>query len=189
MVLAVGEGHGDIDDREPERTPVQILLHAALDRGDVLPRHRATDNGLGELETGAAGQRLDVEMDITELAVAARLLLVAAMLGGRLADGLFVRHLRQPRLDLEIVSVAQPCQGDLKVDLALPPQQHLIGVGVLLEGERRVLLDEFGEGAGEPHLVGPFLGGDRQRVNRLERARPWHDTLRPLARGGEHVAG
>jgi hypothetical protein len=52
-----------------------------LDRRDPLAGHGAAGDLVVELETLAARQRLDLDDDVAELAVAARLLLVAARLG------------------------------------------------------------------------------------------------------------
>ena len=55
--------------------------------------------------------------------------------------------------DREVVAVAQPVERDLQMDVALPPQHHLLGVGVLLELEGRILLDQLADGAGQLDVV------------------------------------
>ena len=80
MIGAVGQVHRHIDHRKAQRTGLQIVAHAGLDRLDILLRHDAAGDRVGELEAAAARQRLDLEHHVAELAVAARLLLVAAAL-------------------------------------------------------------------------------------------------------------
>ena len=105
MELAVGQFHRNIDHREAQRPAHQKILHPMFDGGNILLRHDAAGDGIGELETGAARQRFDLDMHITELAVAARLLFVAGMLGYVLADRFLVGHLRQLRFNLQLVAV------------------------------------------------------------------------------------
>src|SRR5437588_250661 len=83
-----------------------------LHRADVVARYRAADHLLGELEAIAARQRLDVEHDIAELAVSARLLLVAAALDDRLADGLLIADRGWMRGDLDAEAIVQPLARD-----------------------------------------------------------------------------
>ena len=59
------------------------VLDALLDRRDVLPRDRAAEDVVLELEVAAARQRLDPDLAVAELAVAAGLLLVPAVRLGR----------------------------------------------------------------------------------------------------------
>ena len=54
-----------------------------LDRGDELARDRAAEDLVDELEVAAARQRLDLDLAVAELAVAAGLLLVPAVRLGR----------------------------------------------------------------------------------------------------------
>ena len=63
-----------------------------LDRRDELPRDRAAEDVVDELEVAAARQRLDLDLAVAELAVAAGLLLVPAVRLGRRRDRLAVRE-------------------------------------------------------------------------------------------------
>ena len=78
MIAAVRKIDGEIDDRKAERTVHHLLLHAGLDGRNVLLRHDAAGDRIGERKSRAARQRLDLDDDVAELAVAARLLLVPA---------------------------------------------------------------------------------------------------------------
>ena len=88
--LAVGQGDRDVDHGEAERAALHGVVGALLDGGDVVARHGAALDHLGEGEAGAAAARGDDELDVGELAGAAGLLLVAVggLLG--LGDGLAV---------------------------------------------------------------------------------------------------
>ena len=73
-----------VDDGEAEHAAVlHRLVHALLDRGDELPRDRAADDLVVELEAAAALERLDADERDAELAVTAGLLLVLALGLGR----------------------------------------------------------------------------------------------------------
>ena len=81
MVAAVDQRDGDVHDREATKRPfLQRILHALLDRRDVLLGNGPAVDLLVELEAFAASQRPHLDDDVAELAVAARLLFVAAML-------------------------------------------------------------------------------------------------------------
>ena len=80
VVAAVDQGHRDVDHREAQRALLHRVADALLDRRDPLLRHGAAVDLLLELEAFAARQRADFDDHVAELAVAARLLLVAAVL-------------------------------------------------------------------------------------------------------------
>src|SRR5262249_17773678 len=115
VILAVIERDRYVDDREPERTAIEKLARPLLPRRYVLPRYRAADDMVDDLEAGAARQRLDLDMDVPELAVAAALLLVAPMLLDAAADGLLVVDGRTMRLDREAVFELQAIDRHLEM--------------------------------------------------------------------------
>ena len=95
------------------------------------------------------------------------------MLGRALADRLLVGGLGLGHLDLDVVFALQALGRDLEVDLALAPDQHLVGVGVVLDRDRGVLLDQLGDAARQLDLV--------LAVERLHRERAWeHGTPLPF---------
>ena len=106
------------------------VLDALLHRRDVLPRDRAAEDVVLELEVAAAGQRLHADLAVAELAVAARLLLVAAVRLGRGRDGLPVRDPRRLEVDLDAEAPLQLGDRDLDVELALAGEQHLVRLRV-----------------------------------------------------------
>ena len=105
--------------------------------------------------------RLDVEHDVAELAVAARLLLVAPALHDRLLDGLAIADARAPPLDRDAETVGEPFGRDPQMHLALPPHDHLVGLRIVDDDERRVLLDELVEGKAELDVVLALFRRDR----------------------------
>lgn len=135
MIGAVGQRHLQIGDGEAERAAREPVDDALFHRADVVARHRAADHLLGEFEALAARQRPDLEHDVAELTVAAGLLLVAAALDDRLADGLLVADRRRMRRDLDAEAVAQPLIGHTQMHLALSPQYRVVGLGVLHDDE------------------------------------------------------
>ena len=79
MRLAVDERHADVDHRVAGAdAALHLGAHALLDRGDELPRHRAADDLVDELEARARRQRLDLDVADGVLAVPAGLLDVPA---------------------------------------------------------------------------------------------------------------
>ena len=74
VVRAVDQRDLDVDHRVAgEDAVVSASRDALLDRGDVLPRDRAADDLVDELEALAGLVRLDLELDVAVLAVAAGL--------------------------------------------------------------------------------------------------------------------
>ena len=69
--LAGDEGHRHVHHREAQGPVAQIFHHAFLDRGDVVARDGAAHHRVDEAVAGAARQRLHLDLDVGELAVAA----------------------------------------------------------------------------------------------------------------------
>ena len=95
------------------------VLDALLDRRNELPRNRAAEDVVDELEIGAARQRLDLDLAVAELAVAAGLLLVAAVRLGRRLDRLAIRNARRLQVHVDAEAALQLRDRDLDVQLAL----------------------------------------------------------------------
>ena len=112
------------------------VLDALLDRRHELPRDGAAEDVVLELEVAAARQRLDPDLAVAELAVAAGLLLVAAVrLGGR-GDRLAVGNPRRLEVDLDAEAAFQLGDGDLDVQLALAGQQQLVRLRIARVADR-----------------------------------------------------
>src|SRR5580700_344295 len=97
MVGAVLQLHRHVDHREAERTAIERILHAGLDRGEILARHGAAMDRFGKGKAVASPARLHVDDNVAELAMAARLLLVPAADGDGVLDGFTVGDERLPR--------------------------------------------------------------------------------------------
>ena len=168
MIRAVDQRHGEIDHREAERSVRQRVDDAFLDGGNIIARHDAAGDLLLEGKARAARQRLDVEHDVAVLAVAARLLLVAAALDDAFADGLAVADARLAPLDGDAEAVAQPLGGDAQVHFALAPQHHFVGFRIVLDGDRRIFLGELVQGLAELDVVLALLrrdgNGEHRRI-------------------------
>src|SRR5690606_2048717 len=82
----------------------------------------------------------DLEHHVAELAMTARLLLVAAALGDALADGLAVGDRRRVGFDRDLVLALETLDHDTQVHFAMAGQDGFPGLLVLLDAERRVLL-------------------------------------------------
>src|SRR5262249_19126716 len=85
VIAAVDQGHGAVDDLESERALLHRFADAVLDRRGPLPGNGAAVDFLLEDEALAAAERTDLDDHVAELAMAAGLLLVAAVLAHRLA--------------------------------------------------------------------------------------------------------
>src|SRR5215472_17432255 len=138
----------DINDRKTDRAAPQRLDHAFLDCGDIITRDRAADDSVDIGETRAARQRFHLERDVGELAMAPTLTLEAGMLLSAAPDRLLVVHRSAASIDRQVVAIAQAVDGDLQMNVALAPQHHFLRVGVLLELERGILLDQLTDRAG-----------------------------------------
>ena len=163
MVLAVDAAHPDVDDREARQGAVRKPLEdALLDGRDQVARDRAADDLVDELESAPTGQRLHAQVADPEHALAAGLLLQLPLHVLDLArDRLAVRDLRAREIDLEVEHALQAAGADPDVQLAHAGQQELTGVGVAIDVQRRVFLDEARERREELVLVGLGLRGDR----------------------------
>ena len=81
----------------------------------------------------------------------------------------------------------QPVEQHVGVRLAHAPQHELVGLGVVLQPQRRVLGDQPGQGLGQLVLVGLGLGHDRHRQQRLGHRPRLHQQRVVLVR--QRVAG
>ena len=166
VIRAVDQRHMQIDHREAERTVLERVDDAFLDRWDVIARHHAAGDLVLEGKARAARHRLDVEHDVAVLAVAAGLFLVAAALHDAFADGLAVADARRAPLDGDAEAIAQPLGGDAQMHLALAPQHDFVGLGIVHDGDRGILLGQLVQRQAELDVVLALLGRDRDRQHR-----------------------
>src|SRR5215210_7845665 len=161
------------------------VLHALVDRRDVLPRDAATGDLVLELVGRAVGrdlQGLEADLHLGELARATGLLLVGVVgpLDG-LADRLAVGHLRLADVGLAAHAVDQ----DLQVELAHAGDDRLTGLLVEADLEGRVLLGQLLDGRAQLLLVALGLRLDGHRDDRRREGHRLQDDR--LLRVGQGV--
>ena len=147
----------------------------------------AADHLVDELEAGALGQRLHLDVAHGVLPVPAGLLDVPAERLRRPGEGLPQRDHERDLVDVHGVALGQPLQGHLGVRLAHRPEHQLVGLGVVLDPQRRVLGAQPGQRLRQLVLVGLAVRDDRDRQQRLRhRPRPQHPRV---VHRRERVAG
>jgi hypothetical protein len=188
VIGAVGQVHRHIDDRKAERAGFQVVANAGLDRLDVGLGHDPACDRVCELEAGTARQRLDLQHHVAELAVAARLLLVAAALLRRLADRLAIGNGRRPAFDRDLVLAFEALHGDAQVHFAVARNHRLAGILLVAQAERRVLVRQPMDRRRHLDLVLALLGAEREGIDGLGRLQA--DELRRAALGrAQRLAG
>src|SRR5919112_33935 len=120
VVLTVDQRRLHADHRVPREDAVlHGVLHAGVDRGDVLPRDATTGDGVLELVGRAVGrdlEGLDRDLDLGELAGPTRLLLVGVVdLLDPLADRLAVGDLGLADVGLDLEIATHAVDQDLQV--------------------------------------------------------------------------
>ena len=153
---------------KPARYPRRRrFLDPLLDGGNVVARDGSAEDGVDELEVLTAAQGAHPDPAVRELAVAARLLLVAAMSLRRALDRLPVGDLGLLEVDLDLVTLPQPAHDDLDMELPVAREQHLVGLRVARDLENQVLFHQPLECARDLVLVTPRLWLDREGGRRL----------------------
>src|SRR5215204_4075232 len=143
MEGAIVEPHLYVHNRVAcQSTLVHSFDDALLDRRDELAGDSATDDGVLELETRAAGERRDLYPRIPELAAAAGLLLVAPLGLGPAGDCLLERHLGCPGVHLDPIPARDALDGELHVHLRQPREDVLTRILRACEHEGRVLVGD-----------------------------------------------
>src|SRR5215207_7553025 len=148
VVLAVEQGRLHADHGVAgEHAVLHRVLHALVDRGDVLPRDATTGDLVLELVGRAVGrdlEGLDADLNLGELARATGLLLVGVVRAlDNLADRLAVGHLGLADVGLDVELAAHAVDQDLQVELAHAGDDGLTGLLVQADLERRVLLGQL----------------------------------------------
>ena len=146
MELAVIEFHLDVNHGElAEDSLLQGFVEPLLDTGDVLFRDSAAENRFFELEPGSAREWRKTDEYLSELAVAARLLLVPVIRFSLLGDCLAIGHTRLARFDLYLVLFLQCIKDDAELHLAHARKHPLRSLGVIEIGQRRILFHHAAE--------------------------------------------
>ena len=89
-------------------------------------RNNAAGDFIDKLETAAAIQRLNAQVDLAELPCSTGLLFVAIVTLGNLADGLTVGDLRRPGVHFDVVPLAHFLQHHPQVQIAEPANHGLV---------------------------------------------------------------
>src|SRR5690606_8668410 len=133
---------------------------------------------IGEAITFTAGERLEPDVAVPVLPMAARLLLVLALPLRDLADRLAVRDARLLGRDLYAVLALEPLDLDVQVQLAEPADDRLPDLRGVTESERRILLAQLGEPVADLVLIAAAGRADRhgdvrfRECDRREHERP-----------------
>ena len=135
-----------------QHTVLGRLADALFNSGEEVLRYAAAEHVLGKLDVLAL-DRLELDPDITELAVAAGLLLVAALGLAALADGLAVGHARGFQRDLDTELILQLGKGDFQMLGAQATDDLLLGLGIDHKGDGGIFLDQAGQRAADLALV------------------------------------
>src|SRR3546814_19771844 len=108
-----------MDYREADQRPrLGGLAEALFHRRDVFARHVAALDLAEELEARAALAGDDLDLDLAELARAARLLLVGIGQFHRLAEIFAIRHLRRADIRFDLVLTIHAIDHDFEVNIA-----------------------------------------------------------------------
>ena len=172
MVRAVEDRDAEVDHRKAGEIAAHArFLNALFHRRNELARDRAAEDVVDELEVRAARQRLDLDLAVAELAVAAGLLLVAAVRLGRRLDRLAIRDARRLEVDVDAEAPLQFRDRHLDVELALAVEQQLLGLRIAAVADRRILFLEAVHRRADLVLVAAALRLDRVGQDRLGKRR------------------
>ena len=161
------------------------LLDALVHCGDVLARNLAAHDLVEEL-IAAAGVGLEAQPAVAELAGAARLLLVAALGAGSLANGLTVGDAQGLEDGLDAGALGQAVHHDAYLGLAHGAHHGLVRLLVARDADGGVgVAGLLKEGAELVFLVA-VLGADGHLVERVGEA---EGLSLDLAGGAQGVAG
>ena len=152
--------HGIAGQRAVDAGLAQALFHG----GEEVLGHGTAEHFLGEDHVILLGLRLKADPHVTELAAAAGLLLVAALLLDGLADLLTVRHADGLQLGLHVEAALQLADEHIHLHIAGAGEDHLVGLAVVDHGEGGVFLVQAGQALGDLILLAAGLGHDGHGV-------------------------
>ncbi len=140
MRLAVGEGHPQVDDRVAvayaalhlRRTPFSTLGMNC--RGTEPPTTLSTNSNPEPSGSGSTSMSHTAYWPCPPDCLTCR-----ALAGGLPGERLAQRHHERLLLDVHRVPAGQPLEDDVGVRLAHAPQDELVGLGVVLDPDARVL--------------------------------------------------
>ena len=136
------------------------LPQALLHRREEVLGHAAAEDLLGEDHVVLLRLGFKPDPHVAELAAAAGLLLVAALLLDSLADLLPIGHPHGLQIRLHIEAALQLADQHIHLHVAGAVEHHLVGLGVVGDGEGGILLVHTGQALGDLVLLAPGLGHD-----------------------------
>ena len=157
MIRTIPQGDLDINNRiASQNAGLHSTLDTVVDSRDVFLRDRAANDGVDELVTLAGLVGLDLDLNVTVLALTTGLTCVLGLLVGLLADGLTVSNLGCTHVCLNLELTQQTVNDDLQMQLAHTSNDGLTGlfIGVGLEG--RILFCQLCQR--DAHLLVTSLG-------------------------------
>ena len=157
MIRTIPQGDLDINNRIAcQNASLHSTLNTVVDSRDVFLRDSAANDSVDELVTLAGLVGLDLDLNVTVLALTTGLTCVLGLLVGLLADGLTVSNLGCTHVCLNLELTQQTVNDDLQMQLAHTSNDGLAGlfIGVGLEG--RVLFGQLCQR--DAHLLVTSLG-------------------------------
>ncbi len=119
VIAAVVDGGAEVDDRIACKIAAcRRFLHALFNRGNELPRNRAAEDVVHELESAPTWKRFNAQLAVAKLSMSAGLLFMPPMAAGTRANGLPIGNLRRLERDLRMKPAAQPGHNRLDVKLS-----------------------------------------------------------------------
>ena len=146
--------------------------------GNIFLRDVAALDLVDEDEARAALAGNDADLDLAELARAARLLLVGVGQVDRLREIFAIGDLRSADIGLDLELALHAVDQDLEVELAHPLDDRLARFMVGGDAERRILARQAVERDAHLLLVGLGLGLDRDLDDRVGEFHPLEDDRR-----------
>src|SRR5271156_1234931 len=170
MIGAVEQYHLEIDDwKTGKYTRLCGRLQPFLDPWHIFLRHGATDHCVLKDKAGARRQRLEAELDASELAGTAGLLLVRVVDFGRAGDRLAIGDLRRTDIGAHFEFALHTIDDDLEMQLAHSLDHRLAALVVDSDAEGRVFGGEPRQRLAHLLLIALGLGLDRDLDYRIRK--------------------
>ena len=157
MIRTIPQGDLDINNRIAcQNAGLHSTLNTVVDSRDVFLRDSAANDSVDELVTLAGLVGLDLDLNVTVLALTTGLTCVLGLLVGLFADGLTVSNLGSTHVCLDLKLTQQTVNNNLQMQLAHTSNDGLAGffIGVGLEG--RILFGQLCQR--DAHLLVASLG-------------------------------
>ena len=168
MIRTIPQGNLDINNRiASQNTGLHSTLDTVVDSRDVFLRDGTANDGVDELVTLAGLVGLDLDLNMTILALTTGLTCVLGLLVGLFADGLTVSNLRCTHVCFNLELTQQTVNDDLQVQLAHTGDDGLTGLFVSVGLEGRILFGQLCQRDAHLLVAGLGLRLDGNADNRL----------------------